>query len=188
MEAETTRKEYQDLYTQQQPEKDNITLFHNQTQVVDTIPDKKEIKIALRGMKLNKSPGCTGIAVEDLRLWMAESENEIPLRDRWDKVVEVIQSTFTRTTLPQVFGIGILVLIPKNDQNQFRGIALLDVMYKLISRIIHTRINNNISYHDAIHGFRRNRGTTTAIAELKLCMRLTNMNKKGFLDLRYFWI
>ena len=118
------------------------------------------------------------------------SEKEVPRRDRWDKVVEIIQSTLTRTTLPQVFGIGILVLIPKNDQNQFRGIALLDVIYKLVSRIIHTRINDNIQYHEAVHGFRRNRGTTTAISELKLCMRVTSMNKKRiprftiFLDLK----
>ena len=105
-------------------------------------------------------------------------------------MVEVIQNAFTRTTLPQVFGIGILVLIPKSEHNQFRGIALLDVIYKLISRIISTRMNDSISYHDAVHGFRRKRGTTTAISELKLCMRATKMNKKVkprcliFLDLK----
>jgi Reverse transcriptase (RNA-dependent DNA polymerase) len=51
-------------------------------------------------------------------------------------------------------------------------------------------MNNSISYHDAIHGFRRERGTTTAISELKLCMRATTMDKKAnprfiiFLDLK----
>ena len=91
--------------------------------------------------------------------------------------MEIIQTAFTRTALPQIFGVGILVLIPKSQQNQFRGIALLDVMYKLVSKIIHTWINNTISYHDAVHGFRRHRGTTTAISELKLAMRATRMDK-----------
>jgi Reverse transcriptase (RNA-dependent DNA polymerase) len=118
------------------------------------------------------------------------SESETPRRDRWERVVEVVQSAFTRTAVPQVFGIGILVLIPKSEHNQFRGIALLDVIYKLISRITSTRMNDSISYHDAVHGFRRKRGTTTAISELKLYMRATRMNEKIkprfiiFLDLK----
>jgi Reverse transcriptase (RNA-dependent DNA polymerase) len=190
MDAEILRNEYQILYTQQQPIEHNITLFNNQAQVDDTVPDEEEIKSTLKGMKFHKSPGCTGISVEDLRLWMDESEQEIPQRERWEKVIEIVQSAFTRTNLPQVFGIGILVLIPKNEPNQFRGIALLDVIYKLISRIISVRINDSILYHDAIHGFRRERGTTTAISELKLYMRATTMNKKAkprfiiFLDLK----
>ena len=189
IEEEQTQKEYQELYTRQQMTAHNVTLFYNQAEVDDTIPNEAEIKTELKGMNLHKAPGCTGITVEDLRRWMKESEGDTPRRDRWDKVIEIVQSAFTRTALPQVFGIGILVLIPKNQQNQFRGIALLDVLYKLVSRIIHTRINNSISYHDSLHGFRRNRGTTTAIAELKLCMRTTRMDKNKnarytiFLDL-----
>ena len=60
----------------------------------------------------------------------------------------------------------------------------------LISGIISTRMNDSISYHDAVHGFWRKQGTTTAISELKLCMRATKMNKKVkprfliFLDLK----
>ena len=189
MEEEKTRTEYQQLYTQQPPTTINIPLFYNQAQVDDTIPSEEEIKQALKGMNLHKSPGCTGVTVEDLRIWMKESEGDTPRYDRWVKIVEIIQLAFTRTSLPQVFGVGILVLIPKSQQNQFRGIALLDVFYKLVSRIIHIRINNNVDYHNAIHGFRQNRGTTTAISELKLAMRSTRMDKNRnprytiFLDL-----
>lgn len=191
VDEEKIRAEYQSLYTRQEPLQSNITLFYNQERVDDTVPTEEEIKIALKGMRCNKSPGCSNITVEDLQGWMEESEKEVDSRkDRWEKVVEIVQSSFTRTKLPEVFGIGILVLIPKSDPNQYRGIALLDVIYKLVSRIVSVRMNNSIIYHDAVHGFRRNRGTMTATAELKLCMRATKFDKEVkprfivFLDLK----
>jgi hypothetical protein len=41
-------------------------------------------------------------------------------------VSEII--AFTGGPIPRVFGIGILVLIPKRIPGQFRGIALLEVI------------------------------------------------------------
>jgi Reverse transcriptase (RNA-dependent DNA polymerase) len=66
---------------------------------------------------------------------------------------------------------GIPVLIPKGQPDQFRGIALLEVIYKLVSMIINTRLSSTIKFHKVIHGFRRGHGTTTAMAEFKLIMR-----------------
>ena len=92
--------------------------------------------------------------------------------------MNVVQSAFRPGPLPGRFSIGILVLIPKDKPGEYRGIALLEVLYKLITRIISDRINNSINFHDAVHGFRRGRGTTSAISELKLCMRSTQLDKK----------
>jgi retron-type reverse transcriptase len=74
--------------------------------------------------------------------------------------------------MPQAFGNGILVLIPKPDKS-FRGIALLETAYKLISLIIHRRLTSTIQFHDSIHGFRKNHGTSTAIMNVKLLMQMT---------------
>jgi Reverse transcriptase (RNA-dependent DNA polymerase) len=172
------RNNFVQLYTQQPTPDRTITLFYDQTWVDDTIPDEHEIKLALRKMKYNKAPGSSGIAVEDLRRWMMESEQEIPRRDRWNRVVNVVQEAFRQRQLPERFNIGILVMIPKDKPGEYRGIALLEVLYKLITRIISDRINNNVTFHDAIHGFRRFRGTNTAISELKLVMRSTKLNAK----------
>jgi hypothetical protein len=74
--------------------------------------------------------------------------------------------------MPRTFGMGILVLIPKGVPDQYRGIALLEVIYKLVSAIINRRVAEKIVFQDAIRGFRRGRGTGTAIIEAKLRMQL----------------
>jgi Reverse transcriptase (RNA-dependent DNA polymerase) len=95
---------------------------------------------------------------------------------------------FTDQPLAQSFGVGILVLIPKGVPDQYRGIALLEVIYKLVSAIFNQRISGEIQYHQAVHGFRKGRGTGTAIIEAKLRMQMakqtTNPLYLVFLDLK----
>ena len=90
--------------------------------------------------------------------------------------------------IPQDFCNGILVLIPKSDPGQYRGIALLEILYKLISSIINRRIGSKIKFDDAIHGFRPGRGTGTAIMEAKLLAQLRRRTDEPlfliFLDLK----
>ena len=110
------------------PEK--ISLFYDQPRVNDTIPDEEEIKAAIQKMRYNKAPGTSEITAEHLRAWMQEAEDrEQPRTDRWDKVVKIIQNAFTREVQPSRFNISILVCIPKDAPNEFRGIALLETLY-----------------------------------------------------------
>ena len=108
--------------------------------------------------------------------------------EAWNKVLELIELVFTGNPLPKSFGVGILVLIPKGVPDQYRGIALLEVIYKLVSAIINRRLTAQIAFHDAVHGFRVGRGTNTAIIELKLRMQLAQRTTKPlylvFLDLK----
>ena len=62
----------------------------------------------------------------------------------WEKVLELVNLAFTKGEVPQAFCHGILVLIPKGVADQFRGIALLEIIYKLVSSIINWRL----AYHD----------------------------------------
>lgn len=41
-------------------------------------------------------------------------------------------------------------------------------MWKLIEKIIDTRLCHGIQFHDALHGFRKSRGCGTAILECRL--------------------
>jgi hypothetical protein len=83
-----------------------------------------------------------------------------------------VQDCFDGKPVPQEFSYAILCLIPKPDQGKYRGIALLEVIYKLVSMIIHLRIQAKIEFHKAIHGFWCKRGTGTCILEAKLQMQL----------------
>jgi hypothetical protein len=107
--------------------------------------------------------------------------------ENWEKVLELVRLAFTGE-IPEAFCHGILVLIPKGASDQYRGIALLEVVYKLVSSIINRRLTNTVKFHDAVHGFRVGRGTGTAIIEAKLRMQLAQRSTKPyymvFLDLK----
>jgi hypothetical protein len=182
-----TRAEYERLFTAEQPSGNPLPLHYNPTEVNDHPPSEEEVQKALKGMKRKKAPGGSGIRVEHLLEWM-NSEKGTEKGCAWEKVLELIDRIFKGEDIPQSFGTGILVLIPKSTPGQYRGIALLEIIYKLISAIINRRLVASIRFHDAIHGFRTYRGTGTAILEAKLrmqlAMRSTEPNFMVFLDLK----
>ena len=67
-----------------------------------------------------------------------------------------------------------VVLIPKG-KNDYRGIGLVEVMWKVVAVIINRRFTSSITYHDVLHGFRAGRGTGTATLEAKLIQQLASM-------------
>jgi hypothetical protein len=121
----------------------------------DSIPNEQEICEAVKRMRRGKAPGGSGIRVEHLQKWKAEAKesNDLEKKDVWRRVVPLVEMAFTDQPLPRSFGVGILVLIPKGVPDQYRGIALLEVIYKLVSSIINLRISQKIQYHNAIHEF-----------------------------------
>jgi exonuclease III len=187
---EKTRLEYQSLFTAEESPGDPIPIHVTPTPVDDSPPTEKEICEALKGMRRGKSPGGSGIRVEHLLEWMRGATGETPdpaMVSAWKKVLELVDISFTGKPMPKSFGIGILVLIPKGG-GQYRGIALLEVIYKLVSAIINRRMAAKIDFHHAVHGFRSLRGTGTAIIEAKLRMQLAQRSTKPcyfvFLDLK----
>ena len=102
--------------------------------------------------------------------------------------MELIRLAFTDGTIPAGFCESILVLIPKAEQGQFRGIALLDIVYKVVASVINTRITAAVTFHDALHGSVKSRGTGTGIMEAKLLSQLRKTSDDPlfmvFLDLK----
>ena len=60
-----------------------------------------------------------------------------------------------------------VVLIPKGKKD-YRGIGLVEVMWKVVAEILNRRLIASIVYHDFLHGFRAGRGTGTASLESKM--------------------
>ena len=54
-----------------------------------------------------------------------------------------------------------VVLIPKG-KTDYRGIGLVEVMWKVVAVILNSRLSASITLHDFLHGFRAGRGTGTA--------------------------
>ena len=64
-----------------------------------------------------------------------------------------------------------VVLIPKREKD-YRGISLVEVMWKAVAAILNSRFTSSITYHDALHGFRAGRGTGAATLGAKLLQHL----------------
>ena len=80
-----------------------------------------------------------------------------------------------------------MILLPKGG-GQFRGIGLLESVWKVMSLIMNQRFTANVKFHDALHGFRAGRGTGTATIEAKLLQQWVLLKQIPlfgiFLDLR----
>ena len=79
-------------------------------------------------------------------------------------------------------------MIPKGGGTDFRGIGMVEVLWKAISVIINCQILSSIQYHDALHFFSAGTGTGSANLEDKLLQKLIAMRETVlhsiFLDLR----
>lgn len=142
-----------------------VELVAGKFEVPDHVPDEGEIRSALGRLKRNKAPGPSGLSVDVLKQWAEEGGEE------WRKIVGLVQWCIATGEVPQSFKFGALVLIPKAEHGKYRGIALLESLYKLISGLINARVTSAVQFHDSVHGFRKGRSCSTAILEAKLEMQ-----------------
>jgi hypothetical protein len=120
-------------------------------------------------------------------MWLdASKRSKDPDPVKWNKFVELLQHAFATGELQAEISWSVLVVIPKGCSG-FRGIGLLEVILKVISSIIDSRLKAEIEFDDSLHGFRAERGTSTACIEAKLHMQLACAQRKTlyqiFIDL-----
>ena len=72
-----------------------------------------------------------------------------------------------------------MVLIPKG-KGDYRGIGLVEVMWKVVAVILNRRLTSSINFHDVLHGFRADCGTGTATLKAKLLQQLAAMREEVF--------
>ena len=84
----------------------------------------------------------------------------------WEKVVKLTQTAFGEGKLAEEATWQAMVMVPKG-KGEFWGIGLVEVIWKLLSLILHRRLAA-IQLHEVLHGFREGRGTGTATLEAKL--------------------
>ena len=121
---------------------------------------------------------------ENLRMWLcAETQEKDPKPINWEKVVAIIQADFREGELMESCAWQTVVMIPKGVGTDFRGIGLVEVLWKAISGIINRRISSSIHFHDALHVFRAERGTGITILEAELLQKLIYMKETFLLSI-----
>jgi len=155
----------------------------------DELPEYDEIAAAVRRLKNGKAPGPSGMRAEHLKVLLHRAEKENATdgdRQGWEQLCNTIRHIFETGTIPQEITWSTLVLIPKTSGG-YRGIGLLEVIWKICSSIITQRLQESIPFHESLHGFRTGRGTGTASLDAKLHMQLAHIQGSPlyqiFLDL-----
>ena len=108
---------------------------------------------------------------EDLKSWLAgvEAEEEQGEEggmegagDTWRLFVELVQSVWETGEIPRQLRYIIVVLIPKGNSGDYRGIGLMEPIWKVIEGCIERRLQV-LPCHEVLHGGIRGKGTGTAI-------------------------
>jgi len=155
-------------------------------EVADTPFTNDEIRAAAKQLKWGKALGTNKFRHDTVKQW-CDAEQGSEDAAKFDLIVKLCQEIFAMGHVPKVMKEGISVLIPKDSMNSFRGITLLDTVYKLIASVINAWATEAITFHKGIHGFRAARGCKTAIEDAKwdmmACQESGQMYHQVFLDL-----
>ena len=106
--------------------------------------------------------------------------------ENWTRVVDLVQAAFREGMLAEEAMWQALVLIPRGKKD-YRGIGLVEVMWKVVAAILNRHFTASITYHDFLHGFWAGRGTGTTTLKAKILKQLAAMREEVlyviFLDL-----
>jgi hypothetical protein len=132
----TLQTDYGELLANRPPACEPIPILVSPFNIDDSIPSEAEIEKAVGRLHSGRSPGPNGMRPEDLKEWRdAARRGKSPDTQEWDNVVELVQYSFETGKIPTELNWSVLVAIPKT-RGGFRGIGLLDIIWKTILSII----------------------------------------------------
>ena len=98
----------------------------------------------------------------------------------------MVQTAFRDGVLAEEATWQAVVLIPKGKKD-YRGIGLVEVVWKVVAAILNCGFTSSITYHNTLHGFRAGCGTRNTTLKAKLLQQLAAMREEFlyviFLDL-----
>ncbi|XP_055382796.1 uncharacterized protein LOC129612958 [Condylostylus longicornis] len=131
---------------------------------LDILPTFDEIKTAIFKLKNNKAPGEDNVTAELLKMGGEELQKSIH---------RLICNIWQQETIPEKWNMGLICPIhkkvDKTDCNNYRGITLLNCMYKVLSNVIYERVKPMAEeiIDEYQCGFRGNRSTVDQIFLLR---------------------
>jgi hypothetical protein len=174
---------YSSLYAADPPPGQPIPVHYNPVPIPDGPPTDHEVLIAVQRLRPGRAAGPSGLKIDDVKVWAKDRESN---PEPWNKFLTLVKHCFATGEVPKATCFSTLVLIPKASGG-VRGIGLLESVWNVISMIIKLRLDEGVAFDDALHGFRKNRGTGTAI--LEACLQIDYSIQQGqvlsqvFLDL-----
>ena len=175
-----------DLYRQRQSPGDPLPINVPPVPIRDDAPSDNEIRAAAANLSNGRAPGAYGMRAEHVKAWQRgvrkkehpEAQTNSTAGDNWRLFVQLVQAVWTTCTIPRQLLWIIVVLIPKGGRD-FRGIRLLEPIWKVLEWIMDLRLDV-IDLHDTLHGFCANRRPWTVVIEAKLAQHLSDLELQPF--------
>ena len=92
-------------------------------------------------------------------------------KTKWDMAVEMIHTAFREGELTEEAAWQGVVLFSKGG-GDYRGIGIVEVMWKAVTVIFNIRFTASITYHNSFHGFWAGRGTPPSPSRSSCSSRL----------------
>ena len=136
-----------------------------------------EVKTRIDKLKAKKATGIDKVANEHI-IWAAQCL--LPL------ITALMNLALLTATVPETWRSAVLKVLYKgkgvlSDPNNYRGIALLNTMYKLLTSLLNRRIINQIENQlvEEQFGFRKARNTRQAVEKIVTAIVNARSKKKG---------
>lgn len=139
-------------------------------------PNIQEIDNIIKSLKNNKTPGEDGIVAE---MWKIGGEFAK------EKVHRCLKDIWTKGEIPNDWKQALIHPLhkkgDKTDTNNYRGISLLPVTYKILSKALLKRVEEQAgdSIGDYQAGFRKGRSCIEQIFNLKTILRVRTLQNKN---------
>ena len=139
-----------------------------------------ELKYVLKELKLNKSPGLDRVGYEFFKFSPTEFHTELLI---------LFNQIFLKEDIPASFRCSIIVPLHKkgdvNNPANYRGLSLLDSIYKIFTGILLNRLNEWVDFNNIINefqaGFRKGYSTVDNLFNLTSIVSLNfNLSKKTY--------
>ena len=182
--------------------------------VDDSVPMEDEIEWAVTQLRNHRSGGPSGMRAEHLKRWLVTARNSEKEKaekvettteragmtengetsaeksekeaENWTMVEDLIHLALREVNLTEEATWQAVVLITKGNTD-YRGIGLVEVMWKAVAAILNRRLTASITFHDFLHGFLAGRGTGTVTLDAKMLQKLATLREEVlymiFLDL-----
>uniref|UniRef100_A0A8D8RIQ9 Craniofacial development protein 2 n=2 Tax=Cacopsylla melanoneura TaxID=428564 RepID=A0A8D8RIQ9_9HEMI len=168
---------------------DNVEPLRSETQEHETTPQNRqaddneeedapnitEVKKAIQRLKNNRAPGEDGIVAE---MWKAVNVSAL------EKLESIMKQIWETEILPEEWKTALIHPIhkkgDKSEPNNYRGISLLQVTYKILSKALQNRLEKQVDKEIGEYqgGFRRGRSCVEQISNLKFILRHRKLRGK----------
>ena len=168
------REYYQKLYSSARPcKRPQVEKNQHQPHVFPEIT-ASEVRFAVRQLKKETAPGPDSITVDLIR----DAGESIPIR-----LARLFNECLKKSRTPEEWNKAILILLYKKgdprDMNNQRPISLLNVTYKIFTKVITNRITNKLDENQPREqaGFRRGYSTIDHLQTVSQIIEKTNEYK-----------